>query len=270
MAAGALPGMPRVNKGIRLAPWTALLAASGAEIQVDERNLTEGIRYALALEKIMAQEKLSALAMNDVMEEMHRSFGLRPCLWNPGLSGRGAVIAMEADVAAAVCMYALRRLTGCSPFYTEVMSVDHGKNALLLGHAGYHDAANADPASPVRIVPDVEYEHSDRFSGCVSCFKYRPGPVTVVNSVWDGAGLKWMALEGLSLEGPWKLEGNSHLFCRLEPHVKDFFLRAVLSGVSQHWIVVPGRLMGSLERICDTLDVSFLGLSASTCTPSST
>lgn len=253
-----------------LADFREELFSSRAEIQVDERNLAEGIRYALALEGVMAQEELSALAMNDVMGEMHRSFGLRPCLSNPRLSGRGAVIAMEADVAAAVCMYALRRFTGASPFYTEVMSVDHDKNALLLGHAGYHDAANADPANPVRIVSDLEYENSDRFSGCVSCFKYRPGPVTVVNSVWDGAGLKWMAFEGLSLEGGWKLEGSSHLFCRLEPDVKQFFRRAVRSGVSQHWIVVPGRIMGSLEALCGALDVRFVGLPPSTGTPSST
>ena len=44
------------------------------------------------------------LAMNDVIPQMHASFGLRPCLCNPRLSAAGAVIAMEADVAAAAGM----------------------------------------------------------------------------------------------------------------------------------------------------------------------
>ena len=98
--------------------------------------------------------------------------------------------------------------TGQSPFYTETFSVDYEKNALLLGHAGYHDTSNADPGYPVQIVADVEYENSDTFAGAVSFFKYRAGPVTVVNSVWDGQRLKWVAFEGQSLPGPPKMDGN--------------------------------------------------------------
>ena len=41
------------------------------------------------------------LAINDVIPEMHSSFGLRPCLCNPRLSER-TVVSMEADVAAGL------------------------------------------------------------------------------------------------------------------------------------------------------------------------
>jgi L-arabinose isomerase len=236
------------------------LEAAGHEIRVDEHNLTEGLRYALALERVLRAEGLEVLAMNDVIAEMHASFGLRPCLYNPRLCAAGAVIAMEADIAAALGMYVLRQLTGHSPMYTEPFSIDHEDNALLLGHAGYHDAANADPAFPVQIVSDVEYENSDPFSGAVSFFKYRPGPVTMVNSVWDGEGLKWVACEGESLPGPPKMEGNSHLYCRLGLPVKEFFRSSVDSGVSQHWIVVPGHIRGELPEPCRVLGIRFEGL----------
>jgi L-arabinose isomerase len=234
--------------------------SSGQKVGVDARNLTEGIKYALALEEVMAEEHLEVLAMNDVSEEMHASFGLRPCLSNPRLSASGAVVSMEADVAAAVCMYILRRYSGQSPFYSETFSADYATNALLLGHAGYHDTVNADPDFPVQIVSDVEYENTDRFSGAVSFFKYRSGPVTVVNSVWDGKKLKWVVVEGESLPGPAKMDGNCHLFCRLDVPVKEFFRQSVESGVSQHWIVISGNHGRALTELCEQLDIRLVRL----------
>ncbi|UCF97074.1 MAG: hypothetical protein JSV89_18155 [Spirochaetaceae bacterium] len=236
------------------------IEASGQKINVDERNLSEGIKYALAMERVVEEDKLQVLAMNDVIEEMHASFGLRPCLNNPRLSASGAVVSMEADVAAAVCMYILRQYCDQSPFYTETFNVDYRTNALLLGHAGYHDTGNADPDFPVAIVPDVEYENSDRFSGAVSFFKFRSGAVTVVNSVWDGEKLKWVAAEGESLPGPAKMDGNCHLYCRLDVPVKEFFRQSVDSGVSQHWIVVSGKHAHRLTALCEQLDIRLVNI----------
>jgi L-fucose isomerase-like protein len=235
------------------------LEASGQRIRTDERSLQEGIRYALALEQVLGEERLAVLAMNDVIPQMHERFGLRPCLASPRLSEQ-AVVAMEADIAAGVAMYALRLATGERPFYTETFNVDYQANALLLGHAGYHDAANADPAYPVEVVPDVEYQNTDRFPGAVSFFKYKSGPVTLVNSVWDGERLKWVALQGRSLEGPPKMDGNCHLFCSLEMPVRELFQRSVDSGVSQHWIVVHGQHLEALKILCDTAGIGLLAL----------
>jgi L-fucose isomerase-like protein len=237
------------------------IEASGQRIKVAQRDLAEGIRYALALETVLTEEELPVLAMNDVIGEMHSSFGQRPCLTNPRLSDAGVVISMEADVAAGICMYLLRRVLGQSPMYTETFSADYRANSLLLGHAGYHDTANADPQYPVEIVPDVEYENSDRFAGAVSLFKYRPGPVTVVNSVWDGEALKWVAFEGTSLAGPPKMDGNSHLLCRLDIPVREFYRRSVESGVSQHWMVVSGSHRDALAGLCEGLGIRYLPLS---------
>jgi L-arabinose isomerase len=245
---------------LEVAAFRDALRHSGAQIEVDERNLQEGIRYALALQRVMREEQLSGLAINDVIAEMHESFGLRPCLCNPALSGSGAVISMEADVGAATAMLALRLFTGDSPFYTEPFSADYEANAVLMGHAGYHDTANADPGAPVRIINDVEYEKSDRFTGTVSFFKYRPGPVTAVNCVWEGEGMRWCCIEGQSLPGPVKLEGNCHVLFRPAMPVKEFFRKAVEIGVSQHWVFTPGPIAAELKLLCSVLGMRFVKL----------
>jgi len=231
---------------------------SGASIEVDEKNLHEGIRYAIAIERVMREERLSGLAMNDVIAEMHASFGLRPCLCNPALSSAGAVVSMEADVGAVTAMLALRLFTGESPFYAEPFSADYKSNAILMGHAGYHDTANADPDARVRIISDVEYKSSDPFTGAATFFKYRPGPVTAINSVWDGESLRWCCVEGESVPGPAKLEGNCHLFFRLPVSVGDFTCRAVELGVSQHWLFIPGHRAADLALLCSVLGVRFV------------
>ena len=229
----------------------------GIEVEVDETDLAEGIKYALAMEKILIEEEIDVLAMNDITEEMHTSFGMRPSLTNPGLSRAGIVVAMEADIATGIAMSILQQFTGLAPMYTEPFSIDYEQNALLLGHAGYLDSINRDPALPVKIVSDAEYENSDRFSGAVTYFKYKPGPVTLINSVWDGERIKWMVAEGDSMAGPFKMEGNSHLFCRLKADVRQFFQTAVENGVSQHWAVVSGHLLPDLERLCTNLNIRF-------------
>ena len=237
-----------------------ILEAENTVVTVNERNLTEGIKYALAIEKLTNEIQIDILAMNDVVDEMHQCYGLRPCLTNPSVSRSGPVVSMEADIAAGIAMYVLRLYTGQSPFYTETFSIDYDCNALLLGHAGYHDSDNHDPALPVEIIPDVEYENSDRFTGAVTYFKFLPGPVTVINSVWDGARLRWVAVEGESLPGPFKLEGNSHLFCKLSIQVRYFLRTVVECGVSQHWIVVRGHILESLKSLCKITNIGFRGI----------
>ncbi len=229
-------------------------------IGVDHRNLEQGVRFALALEQLVQEEDLGVLAMNDVIDEMHQSFGLRPCLCNPRIAENGTVVSMEADIAAGVDMYLLKGLTGSVPFYTEVFGVDYRENILLLGHAGYHEQVNADPAVPISIIPDIEYENSDTYTGCATYFKYREGPITVINSVWDGSQLKWLGLEARSLPGPPKLEGNCHLVCGLETAVAEFLTFAAESGVSQHWVVVPGHVLDEAELLCRYADIGFTAL----------
>lgn len=82
---------------------------------------------------------------------------------------------------------------------------------MLMGHAGYHDAANANPATGVRITNDLEYQHSDGFAAAAGMFRYLPVPVTAVNCTWHGERLRWRCL---SLPGPAKMEGNCHLVFR--------------------------------------------------------
>ena len=236
------------------------LIQRGYEILVEKKELKEGICYSLAMSKIVREEGIKVLAINDVSNEMHKQFGLRPSLDDPTLSSSDFVISMEADIAAGLGLYILKFYTGQPPLYSEVLGVDSEANQLLLGHAGYHDSSLADPSQPLRIVNDIEYKNSDRFRGAVSCFKVKPGPVTLINSVFIKGNLKWMALRGVSLPGPYKLEDTVHLLFQSEISVLHFLDKSIKEGASQHWLVVQGDWLDELEILAEWLNIPYLKL----------
>lgn len=234
------------------------ITEKGYKIEVDDRNLTEGIKYAIAMEKIVNAENINILCINDIIEEMHSVTGLRPSLCNPRLSESGVVVAMEADIPGGIGMYILRMFTGQIPIFTEVLTADLEKNSLVLGHAGYHEVVNHDENYPVKIVPDVEYKTTDKYSGAVSCIKYKPGDVTLVNCVYNGNRLRFTTFEGESVACPPMLEDTNHLFCRLNLPVMDFFNKVLKIGVSQHFLIIPGKYCDNLDRLCQFVDIEFI------------
>jgi L-arabinose isomerase len=244
----------------RIKEFVKFLEGTDCRIEVDQRNLEQGIRYALAMEDIVRRDNLQVLAMNDVSEEMHLSLGMRPCLWNPEILKMGCVVSMEAEVAGGLAMYILFLVSGRSPFYTEPLTFDIEQNVLLLGHAGYHDASDRDPEYPLQVVADPEYRNSDPYQGAVSFFKYRPGAVTLINCVFTGHGFKWIVGRGESLAGQPRTEGNSHLCCRIESPLEHYYTVSVESGSSQHWLVCSGHRSAELRTICDWLGIEFLDL----------
>ncbi|MBM3705330.1 MAG: hypothetical protein FJW66_02285, partial [Actinobacteria bacterium] len=238
----------------------SLIDKCSFEIEVDDANLTEAIKYSLALEKVIIEKKLKILAINDVSEEMHKCFGMRPCLVNPRLTEYGISVPMEADIAAGIAMHILAEYTGVSSFYSEILCASLQDNTFLAGHAGYYNFDNCDPEYPVKVISDPEYKNSDRFTGACMHYKYRPGPVTAVNSIYDGTRLKWTAIEGQSLQGPPKLEGYCHVYCKIDKPLVEFFNEAIESGVSQHWVYTPGHIADDLEILCRLNSIKYTRL----------
>ena len=224
-------------------------------IEVSEKDLLEGIKYSIALLKLAKDYNIQILAMNDVIDSMHNQFGLRPALTNPHLIKVSTVVAMEADIAAGITMYILHLFTGNSPFYTEIFTADLDNNTLLMGHAGYHDITHAEKKYPIHIVNDIEYKNSDKYAGACIYFRFQSGPITAINSVYNGSKLQWTIFEGFSIDLPPLLEGNAHLICKPDLRIEKIFNFSINHGVSQHWIIVPGHISHQLRILSYWLNI---------------
>jgi L-arabinose isomerase len=234
--------------------------------EVDDEALERSLRASLALDRLAETHDLGAIALQDVSEELHARMGVRPGLMLPGMfRRRELVVSMEADVAAAVLMFAIRRLAGQPCLYAEPLTYDLVRGLLVMGHAGLADASLADP-DRVAILPDFEYKNANPTCGAVNHFVMRPGPVTLANCVYNGERLQFVCLRGESVADSWVLEeGYAHALVRPEIDVDAFFQRSFHIGVSQHWVVAPGDMVLALEQLCAFLGAAYENL-ASTCT----
>jgi L-arabinose isomerase len=227
-----------------------------ATYRISERTtgagLANGARVSLGLAEVVARYGLHALAIEDVGEELHRVVGLRPCLYVPALFER-AVVSMEAEVGGAVALLMLKWLAGRSPMYTEVLTCDQAENALLVGHAGIHDAPHlVESKEDILVEPDGEYVESEPDSAWMR-FRARGGQVTMLSLFCDVERFKMVIASGEALGGPPRLLGSPHAWVRLATPLADFFERCIRTGMTQHWALVHADVVDELVALADIL-----------------
>jgi len=222
--------------------------------QTTAASLQKAARVSLGLAEVAARYELDAIAIEDVGKELHRVLGLRPCLYVPALFQR-AVVSMEAEVGGAIALLVLKGLTGGTPMYTEVFAVDPSDNALLIGHAGMHDAVHlVEGVDDITIEPDGEYAESEPDSAWMA-FRAKGGPVTLLSVFCDVERFKLVIASGLAEGGPPRLLGSPHAYVKLDTPLSEFFQRAVRAGMTQHWALVHADVTAELVALADLLDL---------------
>lgn len=223
---------------------------------VNEKTLRLACRNTLALDDLAAEHGLSALAIQDLDEELHRLAGIRPCLCPPAAAERGVAFGMEGDVNATAGMLVAMRASGEPCLFGELFTYDPVENLLLMGHAGVQDPRLAAEGC-LRLVPDAEYRNSDTCEGAWQEFIMAAGPVTCASLYDTGAGYRLTVFEGESVGAPCRLDGFAHALVRLDQPVEPLISRLVERGMMQHFAVARGRLTGILAKWCKLGGVEF-------------
>jgi L-fucose isomerase-like protein len=222
---------------------------------VSEPSLRIAARNTLALDDLVEQLQLGAVAIQDLDEELHRRIGTRPCLYPPRSLARGVAFSAEADLNTALGMVAASRAAKAPAMYTEIFTFDSHENVLLMGHAGVHDPRLA--ADGITIVPDLEYRQADAIEGAWMEFILAPGAVTCVSLYDTGAGYRMMVFEGQSLGPPRRLDGWGHAVIRPRLDVVSLLARLAQRGMTQHFAIVPGSVTHVLRSWCGLMGVEF-------------
>ena len=222
---------------------------------VSEKSLRIAARNTLALDELVEQQRLGAVAIQDLDEELHRRIGTRPCLYPPRSLSRGVAFSAEGDLNTALGMLAASRAAKAPAMYSEIFTFDPRENVLLMGHAGVHDPSLA--ADGVTIVPDLEYRHADAVEGAWMEFILAPGAVTCASLYDTGAGYRMTVFEGESLGPPRRLEGWAHAVIRPRLDVSGLLNRLVQKGMTQHFAIVHGSATPALRRWCQLMGIEF-------------
>lgn len=222
---------------------------------VSEKSLQVAARNTLALDDLVEQEGLGAVAIQDLDEELHRRIGTRPCLYPPRSLARGVVFSAEADLNTALGLLAASRAARAPAMYSEIFTFDSRANVLLMGHAGVHDPRLA--GDGITIVPDLEYCRADAVEGAWMEFILAPGAVTCASLYDTGSGYRMTVFEGQSLGPPRRLDGWAHAVIRPRLDVVALLARLAQRGMTQHFAIVHGSVTRLLRLWCGLMGVEF-------------
>ena len=222
-------------------------------IGVKDRSLFQSARASLALVKVAKRFNLDAIAIDDINEELHRTMGLRPCLYPPALNEMGTIIGMEGDVTGTLAMLILNRLSGQPTMFTEIFTFDKIDDTIVAGHAGPQNIMLATDDKNIKIVTDYEYDTSSELEGAWMYFMAKPGRITMLNLVCDEDSFKMVIASGEALDGPEKLEGFPHIHIKLDVPIERFFTEAVKTGVTHHWAIVHADIINKVGKLAEGL-----------------
>jgi len=226
---------------------------------VDDDALNASAKATLAVEKLVLDEDLDIVSMEDLDEEMHALLKTRPSLWTETMTERGTVVVMERDTISGVGMYICSALMGSPSMYGEIFTCDMSENAIVFGHAGMHDPRVA--GSEVTIIKDMEYYQTDETAGAWRKFIAKPGDVTLVSMFSDRDGYRVVSFKGYVEPGVDKMPfGFSHAFIRCEKDLDHLYENLVRNGLTQHFSLCWGDIGEKLRMFCRLMRIEYVEL----------
>jgi L-arabinose isomerase len=173
--------------------------AKGRTVNVDDAMMLRSARLALALEGVVKQNALDAVAEFDQVWLPDSRIGVIPFFGTSLMVENHVPFTCEADVLRAMAMLVLEEIAGHSTFLEHYI-LDYKRNLAFDSHDGHGNPALADPKHGVQIVPTIYYGGVNGFGASFN-YSYRPGEFTLfsIGNIGDGK-FRFIASEGRNVE----------------------------------------------------------------------
>jgi L-arabinose isomerase len=227
-------------------------------VEMDDARFRRSCRLALALERVVRERNMQALASFDYIWLNTPQVGIISSYGTGRLCSLGIPTATEGDAIQVTAMLILQELTGQATFL-EPYVMDFHRGAIILSHDGHGNPALADEAAGVTVRASIYYEGlHGRGAGLE--FAYKPGPVTNLALVNTGAD-RWRLIisEGESIEiKPRPVAAPQMLFKPLGLGIAEWCNRWCLSGAPHHQALAYGHLADRLIKVAELLGIEAL------------
>ena len=226
--------------------------------EVPADTLERSVRLALALEEVVNNRKLDALALFEQAWLTDPRIGIISNYAAGRLISGGVPSAPEGDVSTAVSMLILQEIAGQSTV-VENYFVDFDDQSILLSHDGTGNPSLARSPTEVRVKPSIYYKGTNGF-GAAYEFAYAPGDVTILSLVPLRDG-KWRLIvaEGRSLAmTPRPLSAPQIAFQHSSGSVREYCDKWCAAGAPHHMALAYGKLASKISRIGDLLGVEVI------------
>ncbi len=214
-------------------------------VQEDDLNLSASI--ACALDKLVADNRLSALAYYYKSENgnPYEEVAANLILGNTLLTSAGIPLAGEADLKTAAAMMIMKHMGGGGSF-AEIHPFDTDDDVVLIGHDGPHNIQISEGKPRLR---KLKKYHGKSGAGIGVEFSLKSGPMTLLSINVDRNGqFRMIAAEGTSLPGDIPQTGNTNTKMTFNCPVNEFLARWCEAGPTHHLALGTGHHVNTLRK----------------------
>lgn len=229
--------------------------AKGRKIEVDEAMMMRSAKLACALEKVVSNNSLDAVAEFDQVWLSDDRIGIIPFFGTSRMVENHVPFTCEADVLRAIAMLILEEVAGHSTFLEHYI-LDYKNNLMFNSHDGHGNPALAEKKYGVRIVPTIYYKGNKGFGASFN-YSYKPGNVTLfsIGSIGDSE-FRLISSEGQFIEmKPRDISAPQTFFEWNGASVKEFSEKWLISAPSHHHTAAYGKLNIILSKLSKMLNV---------------
>jgi L-arabinose isomerase len=208
-------------------------------ISVDDTQIMDGVKAYLAMKKIVQDNKLDAVAI----EDWNEIIGI-PNLGLSLLNEEGVPAGCEADVHTTAILYLMALLTGKPTFHGELLGILKQEDALLIAHYGAGAPSLAASRDQISLEPD-------RASGkAVSVvYQVKLGPVTIASLTGRRGSYRMLIASGESIPAKEVFHGGVVANVRFKINHRAVLEKA--KGMSHHWVLGIGDISTELAEFCE-------------------
>jgi L-arabinose isomerase len=263
--------------------------AKGRTIKVDDAMMLRSARLALALERVVKQNALDAVAEFDQVWLPESRIGIIPFFGTSLMVENHVPFTCEADILRGMAMLVLEEIAGHSTFLEHYI-LDYKRNLMFDSHDGHGNPALADTEHGVQIVPTIYYKGVNGFGASFN-YSYRPGVFTLfsMGNIGDGR-FRFIVSEGRNVEmkprdisapqtffqwgggrsgvsgvvgapGGIDVAGGTDVWGQSVPgDIREFATKWLRAATSHHHVGAYGRLGGVLRKTAEMAGIEWVSV----------
>ena len=225
---------------------------------VPEKNHRYAARLQLAFEKFLEAKKYDGFSANFMIYEEDGRLDQLPILGACNMMAKGYAYSAEGDVHILALMAAGHLLIG-NPHFTEMYSLDFGRDACLFAHMGEGNWKIARKDRPVLLI-DRPLDIGNKDNPPTPIFSAEVGTTTVASLVaMSGDKYRLVAMRGEVLDTQ-IIAGipMNHTFFKPDSGVKSAMDGWLKYGGTHHQVMWSGDHLDRLEQLCNIWGIEFV------------